>query len=31
MVKVADYRADDFARDTRKVWVQVEYREKWVR
>lgn len=29
MVKVADYRADDFARDTRKVWVQVEYRGKW--
>ncbi|MBN8214527.1 MAG: alginate export family protein [Xanthomonadales bacterium] len=31
MVKVADYRADDFARDTRKVWVQVEYKGKWVR
>ncbi len=25
MVKVADYHADGFARDTRKVWVQVEY------
>jgi Alginate export len=31
MVKVADYRADDFARDTRKCWVQLEYKGKWVR
>jgi Alginate export len=30
MVKFADYRADDFARDTRKLWVQVEYKGKWV-
>ena len=30
LMKVADYRADDFARDTRKVWVQVEYKGKWV-
>ncbi len=25
LLKFADYRADDFARDTRKVWVSVEY------
>lgn len=31
LVKVADYRAGDFARDTRKLWVQLEYRGKWVR
>lgn len=31
LVKVADYRADAFARDTRKLWVQVEYRGRWVR
>ena len=30
MLKVADYRADDFARDTQKAWVQVEYKGKWV-
>jgi hypothetical protein len=30
LVKLADYRADDFARDTRKLWVQVEYKGKWV-
>ncbi len=30
LVKVADYRADDFARDTRKLWVQVEYKGKWM-
>ena len=26
MLKVADYRADGYARDTRKVWLQVEYK-----
>ena len=26
MVKIADYRADSFARDTRKLWLQVEYK-----
>lgn len=31
MVKFADYRADDFARDTRKWWVQLEYKGKWTR
>jgi hypothetical protein len=30
LLKFADYRADDFARDTRKVWVQVEYKGQWV-
>ncbi len=30
LLKFADYRADDFARDTRKVWLQVEYKGKWV-
>lgn len=30
MIKFADYRADDFARDTRKLWVQIEYKGKWV-
>ena len=25
MLKLADYRADGFARDTRKVWLQLEY------
>ena len=25
MLKVADYRADGFARDTRKLWLQFEY------
>jgi hypothetical protein len=33
-VKIADYRAhyraDDFARDRRKLWVQVEYKGKWM-
>lgn len=28
MVKVADYRADGFARDTRKLWLQAEYAGK---
>lgn len=28
MVKVADYRADGFARDTRKLWLQAEYTGK---
>ena len=27
---VANGRADDFARDTHKVWVQVEYKGKWM-
>lgn len=26
MVKVADYRADHYARDTRKLWLQLEYK-----
>jgi len=26
LLKVADYRADGYARDTRKIWVQVEYK-----
>lgn len=26
LIKIADYRADDFARDTRKLWVQLEYK-----
>lgn len=26
LVKVADYRADRFARDTRKLWLQLEYK-----
>lgn len=30
LVKVADYRADNFARDTLKLWVQMEYKGKWV-
>ncbi|MFZ9348734.1 MAG: hypothetical protein ACO24Z_08435, partial [Arenimonas sp.] len=25
MIKLADYQADTFARDTRKLWVSVEY------
>ena len=25
LLKLADYRADGFARDTRKLWVSVEY------
>jgi hypothetical protein len=25
LLKLADYRADEFARDTRKLWVQLEY------
>ena len=25
LFKYADYQADDFARDTQKVWIQVEY------
>jgi hypothetical protein len=25
MVKFADYRSDDFARDTRKIWLQLEF------
>jgi hypothetical protein len=25
MIKFADYSADDFARDTRKIWLQLEY------
>ncbi len=29
LAKIADYRADDFARDTRKVWLQVEYKGAW--
>ncbi|TXH66515.1 MAG: hypothetical protein E6Q88_11895 [Lysobacteraceae bacterium] len=29
MIKFADYRADDFARDTRKWWIQVEYKGKY--
>lgn len=28
MVKLADYRADAFARDTRKLWLQLEYKGK---
>ncbi len=28
MIKYADYRADDFARDTRKIWAQVEWKGK---
>ncbi len=31
MIKFADYRADDFARDTRKWWVQIEYKGTWMR
>ena len=26
LLKIADYRADGFARDTRKIWLQVEYK-----
>jgi hypothetical protein len=25
MIKLADYQADSFARDTRKLWLQFEY------
>lgn len=28
LVKIADYRADGFARDTRKIWLQAEYTGK---
>ena len=26
MLKIADYRAAGFARDTRKLWLQLEYK-----
>ena len=26
MLKYADYRADSYARDTRKLWLQIEYK-----
>jgi hypothetical protein len=31
LLKVADYRAKAFARDTRKLWLQLEYKGKWAR